>query len=639
MSDVGPRPILLDDEGNAAKFFVQKDLPATVLTVLREQIPAYGGIIIDRVPTQGFVLIDPESAEGQRLLSRWVTPEKPNRRIVPVTFVAACINVNGILPPIFVTKLRDPLQCHIHESVRKSAVRERAMERIWHSGGDPTAEAEDADVIIVDDADDAEISKLRQAYIKSFRDPPRPVRVEGVSWIKRCINSGVLRYSRVPIDTNEKQPGVKKQAKTSRQVYTPEDDNCLIAYIARRIPNKKKEGRLGNKLYQELCEDERSYPWAAHHPWSSWRERYKKCITRMDPLIDQYVAHHNIDMGSPVADEPKGPKKRRGRKPAPKAADVKPLLPSPSEDEVDELMSTADGDFVPSDPSLRPDAASKQQPEASTSKSSAKESSLHKATRVKRKPGVGPRSKVVQDAAPARIRPRDSWGSETDWAIRVGHEDNNKQPTWAKRKRTYDEVEHEASAHADAAPFKRQRTDPDVQLEAKDAAKVEKPAQHEPPADEGSVTEDSADEGLVVAPAAASPPTLQLEDLKPDGQQPASIERDRTLDVQLTDGGDSQDQGSQSATQELIALHRQALTQPPRRAPQPAYTANDQGGEIAVVRPEPADVDELLQRIAERHRFFAPDVAKVYARTQDLVKTEAICRKMREAADGIMADI
>lgn len=76
------------------------------------------------------MLVDPTSPEGLRLIQRWRTPDKPHRRIVPVTFIAACIQAKGIIPPIF-TSADGPLLFHIHDSVRKQLQRDRAAERIW----------------------------------------------------------------------------------------------------------------------------------------------------------------------------------------------------------------------------------------------------------------------------------------------------------------------------------------------------------------------------------------------------------------------------------------------------------------------------------------------------------------------------
>lgn len=87
--------------------------------------------MIDKVPLQGFVLIDAATEYGQRLVTRWRTPNNPQRRVVPASFVEACIKARGIIPPIFTAKNGDPLRIHIHHSIQVELVRDRAHERIW----------------------------------------------------------------------------------------------------------------------------------------------------------------------------------------------------------------------------------------------------------------------------------------------------------------------------------------------------------------------------------------------------------------------------------------------------------------------------------------------------------------------------
>ncbi|KAJ3502816.1 hypothetical protein NLJ89_g8717 [Agrocybe chaxingu] len=70
----------------------------------------------------------------------------------------------------------------------------------------------------------------------------------------------------------------------SRNPYTESDDENLVRYIAKHNPGG--EGRQGNKLYQNLQENASGkWPWAKRHPWSSWRERYKKNQVYFDRKI------------------------------------------------------------------------------------------------------------------------------------------------------------------------------------------------------------------------------------------------------------------------------------------------------------------------------------------------------------------
>src|ERR1700742_4310658 len=96
-------------------------------------------------------------------------------------------------------------------------------------------------------------------------------------------------------------------------MYTEEDDNHLVNYLAHRIPLKTHGGRFGHKIYKDLVlrvsipssthiyfpnsffQQTDLYPWAARHSWQSWLERYKKNANRLDPLIEEAVEENNID--------------------------------------------------------------------------------------------------------------------------------------------------------------------------------------------------------------------------------------------------------------------------------------------------------------------------------------------------------
>ncbi|KAF9032954.1 hypothetical protein BJ165DRAFT_765205 [Panaeolus papilionaceus] len=71
---------------------------------------------------------------------------------------------------------------------------------------------------------------------------------------------------------------------SSREPYTPSDDDHLIRYLAKHHP--MVQGRLGQKIYTSLCEMTGSeWAWTKRHSWQSWRERYKKNQVRMDAKI------------------------------------------------------------------------------------------------------------------------------------------------------------------------------------------------------------------------------------------------------------------------------------------------------------------------------------------------------------------
>ncbi|KAJ7601379.1 hypothetical protein DFH06DRAFT_1026243, partial [Mycena polygramma] len=87
-----------------------------------------------------------------------------------------------------------------------------------------------------------------------------------------------------------------------RTPFTEEDEQNLVDWIAQRIPMKEQGGRTGIKLYQQLeaRSGQSGYEWVTRHTWQSWRERYKKNASRLDPLIDIAVkkkATHGHDEG------------------------------------------------------------------------------------------------------------------------------------------------------------------------------------------------------------------------------------------------------------------------------------------------------------------------------------------------------
>ncbi|KAI6017573.1 hypothetical protein PISMIDRAFT_370499 [Pisolithus microcarpus 441] len=77
----------------------------------------------------------------------------------------------------------------------------------------------------------------------------------------------------------------------ARAPYTREHDMYLMKYLAKYCPTK--QGRMGNSVYKELVDNaDGCWPWAKHHPWQSWRERYKKNTEYFDMLISRYQQKH-----------------------------------------------------------------------------------------------------------------------------------------------------------------------------------------------------------------------------------------------------------------------------------------------------------------------------------------------------------
>lgn len=76
----------------------------------------------DKVPRAGYVLINPDTPEGHRLRACWLTPDRPERFIVPYTFVEICESKGALLKQTFVHEGR-PMGIHIHQSIANVIVR------------------------------------------------------------------------------------------------------------------------------------------------------------------------------------------------------------------------------------------------------------------------------------------------------------------------------------------------------------------------------------------------------------------------------------------------------------------------------------------------------------------------------------
>ncbi|KAI5989909.1 hypothetical protein EDD15DRAFT_1198364 [Pisolithus albus] len=94
----------------------------------------------------------------------------------------------------------------------------------------------------------------------------------------------------------------------ARAGYTHEQDMYLMKYLAKYRPTK--EGRLGNSVYKDLVDNVDGYwPWAKHHPWQSWRERYKRNMEYFDALILKYQRKHGTQSTDSDDDELPGMKR------------------------------------------------------------------------------------------------------------------------------------------------------------------------------------------------------------------------------------------------------------------------------------------------------------------------------------------
>lgn len=272
-------PIFQDSNGLAIKFFIQKDIPQEIQADVCETIAALGGRVEAKVPRAGYILVQPGTAEEERLRLCWNTPDRPDRHFVPYTYVEACKIHSMLLKQIFVHE-GQPIRMHIDSSIANINVRATLSTRIMHSGGDPTASAQSARVILADPN-----TEVFQHLVKTYQGEPEKF-VESYLWVRKCIEKGQVIYTPVVY----KNPGGRRPGEERTQ-FTEQDEENLCNWIAAKIPYKETGGRTGNRLYQQLCEQasEPEFAWVTRHTWQSWRERYKKNMARLDVKIAEVV--------------------------------------------------------------------------------------------------------------------------------------------------------------------------------------------------------------------------------------------------------------------------------------------------------------------------------------------------------------
>ncbi|KAJ8597032.1 hypothetical protein M405DRAFT_928493 [Rhizopogon salebrosus TDB-379] len=391
-------PIFQDANGLAIKFFIQKDIAQELQAELCEVVASLGGRVETKVPRQGYLLVQPGTAEEERLRMCWMAADRPERHFVPYTYVEACKIAGMQLKQIFVEHGM-PIKMHIHPSIANVNARATLSQRIMHSGGDPTSSAQFAKIILADPN-----TEVFQHLVKSYQGVPDKY-VESYLWVKKCVEKGALVYTPLVY----KNPGGRRPGEERTQ-FTEDDERHLCEWIAAKIPYKQTGGRTGNRLYQQLCEMsvDPEYAWVSRHTWQSWRERYKKNAVRLDGMISQIVVQKKPIHGEPgqygyVRRDDETPKRpRKTRKPAEQHLHQQEMI-------IGGINGNTSG--VPVTFNVSGDG-----PEPSTSSAFVRNSPVE-----------------VEDAE-----------DNQDWAVRIG---NESPPIWGKRK---------ASEESDSQnPFKR----------------------------------------------------------------------------------------------------------------------------------------------------------------------------------------
>jgi len=86
-----------------------------------------------KVPRQGYILVQPGTAEEERLRLCWTSADRPERHFVPHTYVEACKIAAMLLKQIFVEPTGGPMKMHIHPSIANPNARNALSQRIMVS--------------------------------------------------------------------------------------------------------------------------------------------------------------------------------------------------------------------------------------------------------------------------------------------------------------------------------------------------------------------------------------------------------------------------------------------------------------------------------------------------------------------------
>ncbi|KAG6893062.1 hypothetical protein C0993_002111 [Termitomyces sp. T159_Od127] len=188
----------------AIKFFVQKDLPENIqaelcetITVRRSCSPlhhnstanqALGGRVEAKVPRQGYILVQPGTADEERLRLCWTSHDRPERHFVPYTYVEACKIAGMLLKQIFVEN-GAPIPMHIHNSIANINARAALSQRIMHCGGDPHASMQSARVILADPH-----TEVFAHLVKEYQGVPGKF-IESYLWVRKCIEKSSVAYT------------------------------------------------------------------------------------------------------------------------------------------------------------------------------------------------------------------------------------------------------------------------------------------------------------------------------------------------------------------------------------------------------------------------------------------------------------
>ncbi|KAF8321979.1 uncharacterized protein EI90DRAFT_2488262 [Cantharellus anzutake] len=274
-------------DANLTLFYLHESLPKRLRDALRPIIKEHGGVVTttnDLGPSLNYILVDFQSKEGRKFAQEWRELGPSLCELASWTYVTACVcedslvnpdELSNIRPALIDPDSRQPLLVNINSSLDGLA-KASWVEKIGRNGGLVVSRTGQPRVIICH-PDSGRYHQLR----KRFNGPNDPF-VELPTWLHQCITQGCVIFP------SRKQP--PRPAEERRQ-FTIEDRDNLVAYIGTvcplHVPYASSRG--APKHYRNLVANVPNYPWAVHHTWQSWRDRYQKFKSEMDPLIDRWV--------------------------------------------------------------------------------------------------------------------------------------------------------------------------------------------------------------------------------------------------------------------------------------------------------------------------------------------------------------
>ncbi|KAI8964524.1 TRF2-interacting telomeric protein/Rap1 C terminal domain-containing protein [Daldinia sp. FL1419] len=160
---------------------------------------------------------------------------------------------------------KDPSQNGLFKHMRfwvahRIPLRMTFVQMIQNNGGEVVSLEKNADYLIADHA-------------KKHTCPPGSY---SFKWIEESCKAGVLKdpanYLCVPVGQGNPVPSSSAAPKTTRNMFSEEDDDILRRWVASQM--RKGAAAKGNEIYKTL---EAKYP---HHTYQSWRDRWIKILSR-----------------------------------------------------------------------------------------------------------------------------------------------------------------------------------------------------------------------------------------------------------------------------------------------------------------------------------------------------------------------